>query len=172
MALIVEDGTGLKDADSLISLDDARFMAANYGYTLPEDDDAADAALRQGAIYVDLSEPSFYGSRLNDDQGLSWPRSDAYRCRNGNKIAIAFDDVPSEARRAQVIAAATYGAGENPRGNYTGRITTAEKVGPIEVEYADSSAGGETFVITAANDALKPLKCANSNTLTIRTLRV
>ena len=110
MALIVEDGAGLQDSDSFISLSGARAMAANYGYTLPADDSAAEVSLRQGAIYVDLSEPSFTGERLNEGQGLSWPRSGAYRCRNGNDIAISSDEIPKEAKYAQVVAASIYGS--------------------------------------------------------------
>ena len=171
MALIVEDGTGLADADSYISLVDARIIAANYGYILPDDDTEAEIALRQGADYVDLSEPSFTGTRLNDTQALAWPRSNAYKCIGNTYIILASDSVPSDVQRAQVVAAAEYGAGNNPRGNVNGQTVIQETVGPLTVRYSDNSGDSSTFVITAASDLLRPYKCGSSNGLTQRTVR-
>ena len=42
MALVVETGAGLADADSFISLVGARALAEKYGITLPADDTAAE----------------------------------------------------------------------------------------------------------------------------------
>ncbi|MBU4707835.1 DnaT-like ssDNA-binding protein, partial [Salmonella enterica] len=46
MALVVEDGSIVAGADSYLSLEDARALAAKYGYALPADDTEAEAALR------------------------------------------------------------------------------------------------------------------------------
>ncbi|UJP30021.1 hypothetical protein [Salmonella phage CKT1] len=56
MPLIVETGQGLPNADSYVSLEDGRATAAKYGLELPEDDTKAEAALRNGAVYVGLFE--------------------------------------------------------------------------------------------------------------------
>ena len=74
MALIVETGAVVADADSYISLADARTLAAKYGWTLPTDDDEAEIALRNGAEYVGLFEPEMKGSRVSADQTLAYPR--------------------------------------------------------------------------------------------------
>ena len=73
MALVIEDGTGKSDADSFISLVDARAFAAKYGITLPVNDTAAEVVLRQGCQYVELQQKCFSGSRLTTTQTLSWP---------------------------------------------------------------------------------------------------
>lgn len=170
MPLIVEDGTGLADADSYISLVDARTVADNYGYTLPDDDTEADRALRQGVGYVDLSESSLTGERLTTTQALAWPRSGAYKCLGNTRIDVMPNSVPSDIQRAQVVAASEYGAGNNPRGNQTGQTVTQETVGPITVKYADDGGSGSTYVVTEANDLLKPYKCGSTG-LGLRTVR-
>lgn len=161
MALIVEDGTGLADADSYISLADARAHAASYGYTLPVDDTAAEIALRQGAVYVDLQEPCFSGERVSAIQALSWPRNNAV---NAYGFDIANDIIPIQLGRAQVAAAAEYGAGTDVRANDDGKMVTKEEVvGAVVVEYGENGATGGAIVITKAMDALKPLLVSCSN---------
>ena len=56
MALLVETGAGVADADSFISLVDARILAANYGLSLDVDDTAAEVQLRQGYLGLLNSE--------------------------------------------------------------------------------------------------------------------
>ncbi len=168
MALVVEDGTGLDNADSYISLDDAVQLAANYGLSLPSCDDEADSALRNGAIYVDLKEASFSGERLNDAQALAWPRSNAYKCSG---VAIPSDSIPVEVKRAQVFAACEYGNGTDVRASTTGTQVKKEKVSSIEVEYFEGSAGGAT-IIRRSDDALVTIICISTNPYTQRTLRV
>ena len=65
MALVVETGAIVPGADSYVSLTDARTLAASYGLALPADDTAAEAALRNGAVYVGLQEPSMCGRRVS-----------------------------------------------------------------------------------------------------------
>ncbi|KAF2282287.1 hypothetical protein GH714_044131 [Hevea brasiliensis] len=72
--LIVEDGSIVADADSYISLTDARALADKFGLTLPTDDTAAEAALRNGAAYVGLQESAMCGTRVSAEQELSYPR--------------------------------------------------------------------------------------------------
>ncbi|HGH4724571.1 TPA: DnaT-like ssDNA-binding protein, partial [Enterobacter hormaechei] len=74
MPLIVEDGSIIPNADSFISLADARALAARYNLALPADDTEAEAALRNGAVYVGLQEPMMCGSRVSPLQELSFPR--------------------------------------------------------------------------------------------------
>lgn len=74
MALTVEDGSIVPNADSYISLTDARTLAANYGWELPVDDTAAETALRNGAGYIGLQEPQLCGTRVSAGQSLAFPR--------------------------------------------------------------------------------------------------
>ena len=158
--LIVEDGTIVSGADSFVSLVDARELAANFGLTLPVDDNKAEAALRNGAVYIGLQEPMMCGSRVSPLQELSFPR-------HGVTLygyPVASDAIPSQAIRAQVIAAVEYGNGTDVRASTDGRATSMERVeGAVAVQYFNNGATGATTVITAAIDALRPLLCGLNN---------
>jgi hypothetical protein len=172
MALIVSDGTGLIDADSFISLDDAREYALKYGYKLPIDDTDAEVALRKGVIYVELYEGSFSGERLKDTQSLSWPRKHAYKMAGQDVIYIEPDAIPNEVKYSQVIAAHYYNAGVNARVNDDGlAVASKEVVGAVKVSYFDNGKTGKSTKITEAVDMLSNLLVAGS-AFTMKTLRV
>jgi len=172
MPLIVSDGTGLSNADSYISLDDARTYAENYGYTLPDDDTDAEVSLRKGAVYVDLFESSFSGYRLKGTQSLAWPRVGAYKCSGYNQIDIPSDEIPLEVQYAQVIAASYYAAGVAVRANDDGLgVASKEVVGAVKVSYFDNGKTGTSTEITEATDMLNNLLCVGSS-LSMRTVKV
>ena len=172
MSLIVENGTGLADADSYISLVDARAYGIKYGYTLPVDDTQADIFLRKAALYVDLFEGSYSGERLVDTQALAWPRVNAYKCAGRDQIDLPSDEVPIEIQNAQVIAAHFYSAGVNVRANDDGKNIASEEVtGAVKVSYFDNGKTGATIEITEANDMLANLLCGGGS-LSMRTVRV
>lgn len=160
MALIVEDGSIVPFADSYLSLADARELAAKFNMALPPDDDEAEAALRNGALYIDLQEPSMCGRRVSPGQSLAFPRT-------GIRL-FGFDvsrtTIPSQVILAQVIAAVEYGKGTDVRASSDGRATSMERVeGAVTVQYFDNGANGSTTTITAAMDALCPLLCGSNN---------
>jgi len=160
MALIVEDGSIVPFADSYVSLTDARELAAKFGMALPLDDDEAEAALRNGALYIDLQEPAMCGRRVSPTQAMAFPRT-------GIRL-FGFDvsraTIPSQVVRAQVIASVEYGKGTDVRASSDGRSTSMERVeGAVTVQYFDNGANGSTTTITAAMDALRPLLCGSNN---------
>lgn len=160
MALVVEDGSIVSGADSYISLSDARTLAAKYGYELPSDDTEAEAALRNGAMYIGIQEQYLCGRRVSAAQSLSFPRTgiSLYGFTVGNNV------IPDQVKLAQVAAAVEYGKGTDVRASSDGRITTMERVeGAVTVQYADNGITGATITITAAMDALKPLICGGGN---------
>lgn len=160
MPLIVEDGSIVPDADSYVSLADARALAANYGLVLPADDTAAEVALRNGATYVGLAEPQMCGRRVSAEQSLAYPRTGTIL----NGFTVADNVIPSQLIRAQVIAAVTYGAGTDVRANSDGRSVQTERVeGAVTVTYFNNGNSGATTAITAADDALRPLLCGGLN---------
>ena len=170
--LIVEDGTGLANADSYISLVDARAWALKYGYTLPLDDTEADVKLRKGASYVDLFEGSFSGQRLVDTQSLAWPRINAYKCAGQDQICLPPDSVPLEIQYAQVIAASFYASGLDVRANDDGlAVNSKEVVGAVKVSYFDNGKTGKSTEITEATDMLNNYMCVGS-VFTLNTVRV
>ena len=172
MSLIVEDGTGLADADSYISLDGARAYALKYGYTLPVGDAEANVKLRKGAVYVDLFEGSFPGQRLVDTQSLAWSRINAYKCAGQDQICLPSDSVPLEIQYAQVIAASFYATGLDVRANDDGLgVSAKEVVGAVKVAYFDNGKTGKSTEITEATDMLSNYMCVGS-VFTLSTVRV
>lgn len=160
MPLIVETGAIVPNADSYVSLADARALAAKYGLELPADDTAAEAALRNGATYVGLAEPQMCGRRVSAEQSLAYPRTGATLYG----FTVADTVIPPQLIRAQVIAAVTYGAGTEVRANSDGRSVQTERVeGAVTVTYFNNGNSGATTAITAADDALRPLLCSGLN---------
>lgn len=158
--LIVETGQIIAGADSFISLADARTLAARYNLALPADDTEAEAALRNGAVYVGLQEPMMCGSRISSLQELSFPRQGVTLYG----YPVAPDSIPAQVIRAQVIAAIEYGNGTDVRASTDGRATSMERVeGAVTVQYFNNGSSGATTVITAAIDALRPLLCGANN---------
>ena len=160
--LTVEDGTIVAGADSYTTLENARAIAANYGWALPDDNTVAEVALRNGAQYVDLQEECFSGSRISAEQSLSWPRKYA---TNRFGFDIASDSVPTQLAVAQVAAASEYGAGTDVRATDDGKAVSHEEVvGAVVVEYFDNGKTCGTVAITKALDALRPLmvECSNN----------
>jgi hypothetical protein len=159
MPLIVEDGSIVPGADSYVSLVDARALADKYGWVLPTDDTAAEAALRNGAIYVGLQEPFMCGSRVTN-QSLAFPRKDVTLYG----FPVLPTSIPAQVIQAQVIAAVEYGNGTDVRASSDGRATSMERVeGAVTVQYFNNGSTGATTVITAAIDALRPLLCGLNN---------
>lgn len=78
MALVVEDGSGLTNADSYESIANADTYHANFGnetwdtYT----DEQKELALRNATRYIDVKYGSrFVGSKMTSAQSLYWPRT-------------------------------------------------------------------------------------------------
>ena len=160
MALVVEDGSVTPGADSYVSLANARALAASYGLALPADDAEAEVALRNGAVYVGLQEPSMCGRRVSASQSLAYPR----RGVSLYGFALASDVIPPQIVHAQVVAAVEYGAGTDVRASSDGRVTETERVeGAVTVSYFNNGATGATTTISAAMDALRPLLCGSVN---------
>lgn len=160
MPLIVETGGIIPNADSYVSLADARDLAAKYGIALPEDDDSAEAALRNGALYIGLQEPAMCGRRVSASQSLSFPRTGV----SLYGFPVSSTTIPAQVIQAQVIAAVEYGNGTDVRGSTDGRATSMERVeGAVTVQYFNNGATGGTTTITAAIDALRPLLCGMNN---------
>ncbi len=160
MALVVETGAGLADADSYVILADARTLVSSFGMSLPTDDTEAEAALRNGALYIDLQEPMMCGRRVSATQALAFPRTGISLFG----FPVSSTTIPKQVVRAQVIAAVEYGKGTDVRASSDGRSTSMERVeGAVTVQYFDNGANGSTTTITAAIDALRPLLCGMNN---------
>lgn len=137
MALIVEDGTGLPDAEAYISVADAdayhaaRGNAAWAALTTP----AKEAALRLATDYMEAEYgPRWLGNRLTAEQALSWPRD--------------VEGVPEAVRRANAELAVRASAG--PLLADQGPAVKQETVGPLSVTYADGARQSTRYVAVEA----------------------
>ncbi len=75
MALTVEDGTVVPNADSFLNLADARALATNCGLEISADDTTAEVQLRQAYLALVVYEPQLQGYRVSSEQTGIYPRT-------------------------------------------------------------------------------------------------
>jgi len=132
MALTVEDGTGLADAQSYISVTDADTHFSARGITLWDtllEAEKEQALTRATDYMVQAYRTRWLGERVLSTQALDWPREGVEV--DGFEIDAGF--VPAEVKRACAELAFKAASGELAAD--LERETLREKVGPIEVEY-------------------------------------
>ena len=143
MALVVEDGSGLSNAEAFISVADADTYFTAHGdpstWTALTTTDK-EVALREGTAYLDLIYGRRWkGVRSSTTQALTWPR---FSCTGLDEESIAGTAIPQQIEDANCEAALQY----LTDGTLFPEVTTSEsgakrtrvKVGQIEeeVEYA------------------------------------
>ncbi len=146
MALIVEDGTGLANAESYGSVADAdAYFAARGSPTTWTAllEPAKEQWLRQGTEFMDLEFGSRWkGRRVTQDQALDWPR---WNVTDRDGFTIGSDTVPIQLARATFETAhrmAIDGSDLMPDLDTSANIKRERiEVGPIELDttYAGSS---------------------------------
>lgn len=141
MTLIVENGTGLANAESYISVADADARHAAFGNTTWTGTDAAkESALRRSTAYMEQTyRQRWKGTRLKRDQALSWPRYgaqvDGY---DVSSIVVPIEVINACADLALRALAADLSEDQ-------GRVVIREKVGPLETEYSEFGPQGTRF---------------------------
>lgn len=138
-ALVVEDGTGLADADSYVSVADASEYMEKYksssDFAAWDDLEVADqdVALRQATQYIDtFGSGRWVGTRVLETQALDWPRAGATTV---DDFAVDSDVVPESVRRAAAELALRVAKGDTilPDLDEPGTIASESvKLGPIE----------------------------------------
>lgn len=159
MAVIVESGQGLPDADSYVSADDCLAYAGRLGLVFL-DDEAGMSALRRATTWLDGT----YRDRWpgipahGREQSLQWPRkqaADVYGSR------IEATEVPREVIDACCQAAIReFGQPGILSPDVTpGRIMSSASVsGAVSVEWkAGGGIDGQRPVVTVIDDILAPL---------------
>ncbi len=96
--LIVETGSGVIDADSFLSLVDARVLAEIYGLTIDADDTKAEVQLRNGYRGLLTCEASLQGTRTHDIQTGIYPRLSVL----SNCVAVDSESIPLDVKLAQL----------------------------------------------------------------------
>ena len=109
MALIIEDGTLVTDADSWVTVAELGTHASAIGATAPTGTDAEEA-LRQAARHIGSLEPRLKGARVERDQSLAFPRKNV----TIDGWEWSKDEIPRNVRLAQMALALDIAAGEDP----------------------------------------------------------
>lgn len=168
MALIIETGDGVTDANSYATLAEWKSFAALRGIAVPTDA-AIEAALIQAADYIESLEDRFKGDRVLADQALAWPRQNVYLF--GSSTALDDDYIPPQLKTGQnQLAADAIALGGSLMPNGSGRQVVREKVDVLEVEYANTKSSSVLPVFNKALSFLAPL--FGNGGMTVKTIRV
>lgn len=158
MALIVEDGTGLVNSESYISVADADIYHTKLGNTSwgVLTVEVKEQLLRKATNYmVQTYRMRWAGVRKTEDQALDWPRYLVPRL--DTEAVYAYydsDSVPGECKVA--CAELAYKAISITLAPDTERLTRREKIGTLEVEY-DTNAGRAYTMYRAIDNLLMPM---------------
>ena len=153
MALIVEDGTVVPNADSFLSLIDARALAINYGIALPVDDLEAQVTLRNSYLLLLTEERNLQGSRVSEDQTGIFPRKDVKK----NCFDVAVDVIPTDVKMAQLYAADAINSGATTNNIDDGqRLKSFNVDGVYSETYQDGSNASTNASIQGVDNQLFP----------------
>lgn len=132
MALIVEDGTGLANADAYAAVADADTRLANLGMTIwaPLLQAEKEQAIRRATAYMEQAyRERWQGFRLHKLQALSWPRWNVWT----DGYPVDPNIVPPVVAAACIDLAVKAAAGDL-NGDLT-RGVVRKKIGQLETEY-------------------------------------
>lgn len=154
--MIVQDPLNpTAEADSMVSIADARARAIALGVSLPDDDTACEVALMQGNVY--LNSLCYYGAAVVPFQQTAFPRLGVYM--TGNEYPS--DQIPQQAIDAQIVAAAYAASGDIYTVVDNDKRVKRDKIDVIETEYFGTESSSQTGkkVITRANELLAMFAC-------------
>jgi len=146
MALTVETGAVIANADSYISVTDADAYFTKHGS--PSDWTGLSSANKESALrYATTSLDSMFewtGEIVNNTQALAWPRDGA---TDDDERYYEFDTIPSQIKNAE-CELALYHVNNALNASYErGGDIKREQVGPIVTEYFDGAPAEATFPI-------------------------
>lgn len=140
MALIVEDGTGLSEAESYVTVNQFTAFCRKRGYNTDAYDlDVMEVALRQAADYINTIF-RYKGFRIRGDQAMEFPRNSLY-----DWSGLIVTGVPMRVKNAQCELA--FKALTQPlyQDQARGGKVVSESVGPISTTYAEDAPTGTVW---------------------------
>lgn len=157
--IIVEDGTIVPNANSFVTITEARLYAINRGVVLSANDDDVAAFLIKAIDFLNSKEDCYKGERISAEQELCFPRT------GFNPL------IPKALKNAQMQAVIEQHNGNDlmPTTSPTDYVIE-ETVGPLTTKYADPTAVGQSTKF-AAIDALLNSLCKYGG-MKLRTVRV
>lgn len=133
MALIVEDGTLVPNANTYVDVAKLRAWTSARGITLVGDDTALEQNLIRAMDKLGDYRSQYAGTRRRG-AALLWPRDDVYI----DGYPFANNAIPDELVIAQILLAVLVNSGTELYANSTAdtRILKREKIDVLEFEYA------------------------------------
>lgn len=149
MALVVEDGTGKTDAESLASVAAFQAYCTARGISYSATTSVIEAALRKGTDYLGQKYGQrLAGYRVSTTQALDFPRYEMPRRDIGAYAYYASDAVPTAVVNACIEAAIR--ATTDDLSPDLAQAVKREKVGAIETEYQDFSNARPSYPVIDA----------------------
>ena len=171
ITITVEDGSNVANANSFVTIVEARAYAVERGVTLSAPDDDVAVQIIKAKDYLESFANRYQGEMTNADQALQWPRTDVYLY--GSETVFPSNAIPKELKAAQNATVVALAQGVDIMPNYSASdFVTREKVGPIETEYADPTKVGIVPTLSAVDSLLAPLFGSTASGFALRTLRV
>jgi hypothetical protein len=150
MALVIEDGTGVANANSYITVAEAREFADLRSLFLPVSDADVETLIVKAFDYLESLE--YKGEPANPPQAAEFPRRNLYI----QGILFSESSIPFKLKQAQCqLTVEANSTDLQPTGD--GREVIKEKVDVIEVEYAEKGISVARPTFTAVNGFLKGL---------------
>jgi hypothetical protein len=137
MALIVEDGSIVANANSYVDETAIVAFALDRGVTITTPDATKFGILAMD--YLSLFDDEWKGEQVDAaTQTLAWPREDVFI----NCVELPSDTIPAKLKTAQLQLTlyASQGIILVPTGNTSGGVIIREKIGPIETQYSEKIA--------------------------------
>lgn len=164
MSLIIENGTQIANANSYVSLADARVIAGSYGITLDADDATAENNLKIAYKWLNTQESKLQGSRLSDqDTSTSqtgvFPRS-AVKIRGNEQDKSSIPDELIDSQIWASFANQTDSILTPSQPSTTGSVIEESLDGVGSVKYSDgytATGAAANTALTFASELLKPL---------------
>lgn len=170
MAIVVEDGTGKTDANSYVTVTEAREYATARNVTLG-DDAEVEAFLTNAMDYLEVQK--YKGKRTYPDkpQALSWPRTGVYI----DCAQLSANAIPRELKSAQKQLVVEQKRGLSPLPSSDGSVVKRKKVDVLEKEFfspSDLGMSGSLVPSFPLVDALLADLLAGGGGFRLRTERI
>lgn len=136
MTIIVETGAIIANANSYVTLAEARAYSLSRGVTLSATDSAVEILLTKAMDYLEAQRDRYQGCKVSPDQTLQWPRAGV--CLDGYDITITT--IPAVLKSAQMqlaMDAVSYDLQPNRTPNSKGAIIKERIEGAVERDYAE-----------------------------------
>ena len=158
MALTIETGTGVANANSFATVTECRDYATQRGLELPTNDSDVEALLIKAQDYLQSLEGNFQGSRTHTIQELAFPREGVVLFG----VEQQKESIPKLLKTAQCrLAFDASQADLLTTGG--GRIIKKEQVGPLVTEYDNDGVANPQVKLTQALAHLDPLFKSNAS---------